>query len=245
MRTIGLLGGMSWESTSHYYRLINEGVKRRLGGLHSAKILLQSFDFHDIEVLQRDGNWTQLGEILAEAALRLEKSGADFLLVCANTMHKVVPRIEHTTSIPTLHITDATACAVKEREWSRVGLLGTRFVMEQDFYPARLTDRHGLQVVVPGPEEREIIDRVIYTELCRGIVSDESREHLLRIIHRLYDQGAEAVIEGCTEISMLVRQKDTYVPLLDTTQIHAEAAVDWALDTQWDGVGEVVEIRKR
>ncbi len=229
MDTIGLLGGMSWESTALYYRAINEGVKQRLGALHSAKIALVSVDFQEIESLQMSGDWYASGELLSEAARQVEAAGADFLLICTNTMHKVAPQIEAAISIPLLHIADATAVRIKEQGLQRIGLLGTRFTMEQDFYAGRLREEHGLQVLVPPPEAREIVHRVIYDELVLGIVRDESRRQFLEIIASLRARGAQGIIEGCTEIVMLVQQEHTTIPLFDTTAIHAQAAVEEAL----------------
>ncbi len=231
MKTIGMLGGMSWESTELYYRIINETVKQRLGGLHSAKIAMVSVDFHEIERLQHQGDWSRAGEALAEAGRCVEAAGADFLVLCTNTMHKVAPQIEQAVNIPLLHLADVTAARIKQRDMQTVGLLGTNFTMEQEFYKGRLAERHGLRVIVPAPEDRSIVHRVIYEELCIGVISDESRRKYLRIIDALRAQGAECVIEGCTEITMLVTQAHTSVPLFDTTAIHAEAAVDYALAT--------------
>ena len=231
MKTIGLLGGMSWESTALYYRAINEGIKARLGGLHSAEIALVSLDFQQIETLQMAGDWDTAGKILGEAACRVEAAGADFLLICTNTMHKVAPQIEAAVDIPLLHIADATAVPIKARGFQTIGLLGTRFTMEQDFYAGRLRDKHGLQVLIPPPQEREIVHRVIYEELVLGVVREESRQHYLRIMDNLRERGAEGIIEGCTEIVMLVQQEHTAIPLFDTTAIHAQAAVDRALET--------------
>ena len=229
MKTIGLLGGMSWESTGLYYRYINRGVKARLGGLHSALIAMVSVDFQEIEELQHSGDWDRAGEILGEAARGIEAAGADFLVICTNTMHKVAPQIERVISIPIFHIADATARRIKERGMNTVGLLGTKFTMEQDFYRGRLSERHGLNVLIPSESERDVVDRIIYEELCLGIVKEESRKRYLRIIERLREQGAEGIIEGCTEIAMLVRQEHTDIPLFDTTAIHAEEAVSLAL----------------
>ncbi len=229
MKTIGLLGGMSWESTELYYRWINEGVKKRLGGLHSARIAIVSVDFQEIERLQHDGNWPRAGEYLAHAAKQVQSAGADFLLICTNTMHKVADAIEQTITIPILHLADATALKVKEQGINTVGLLGTAFTMEQDFYKGRLSDMHGLEVVIPGEKDRKLIHDVIYNELCLGVVKDSSREEYLRVIQRLQQRGAECVVAGCTEITMLVQQWHTDVLLFDTTAIHAEAAVDRAL----------------
>jgi aspartate racemase len=229
MKTIGLLGGMSWESTMLYYRWINEGVKRKLGGLHSARIAMVSLDFQEIEELQREHRWEEAGAVLAEAAQQVEAAGADFLLLCTNTMHKVAPQIESALRIPLLHIADATAERIKARGIGTVGLLGTRFTMEEDFYAGRLAEKHGLRVLVPPREDREIVHRVIYEELVLGIVKESSRAEYLRIINDLHERGAEGVIEGCTEIVMLVQQEHTSIPLFDTTAIHARKAVELSL----------------
>jgi aspartate racemase len=228
VKTIGLLGGMSWESTELYYRWINEGVKARLGGLHSARIALYSVDFQDIEALQHAGEWARAGDLLGEAARRVEAAGADFLLLCTNTMHKVAPQIERAIDIPLLHLADATARRIRAAGVETVGLLGTNFTMEQEFYKGRLAE-HGLQVLVPSAEDRQVVHRIIYDELCLGVVKEESREEFLQIIDELRFRGAEAVIQGCTEIVMLVQQQDTQVPLFDTTAIHAQEAVALAL----------------
>ena len=229
MKVIGLIGGMSWESTVPYYRLINEGVKARLGGLHSAKIVLYSVDFAEIERLQHRGEWDEAGALLADAARALERAGADFVVLCTNTMHKVAPAIEAAVAIPLLHIADPTAAAIHQAGLSCVGLLGTRFTMEQDFYRARLTDRHGIDVVIPDDDDRALVHRVIYEELCLGRVEEASRLAYRDVIQRLVAQGAQGVILGCTEISMLVGVEDAAVPLFDTTGLHAAAAVQVAL----------------
>ena len=229
MKIIGLIGGMSWESTVPYYRQINETMKDRLGGLHSAKIVLYSVDFHDIERLQHIGDWEAAGATLAEAASSLEKAGSNFLVLCTNTMHKVAPSIEAAVTIPLLHIADPTAAEIKQAGYESVGLLGTRFTMEQAFYRDRLSERHGLQVIVPNAEDRDMIHRIIYEELCLGVVLPESRSAYRRIMESLSLQGAEAIILGCTEISLLVSQQDSKVPLFDTTAIHARAAAEMAL----------------
>lgn len=231
MKTIGLIGGMSWESTIPYYRHINEVVKIHLGGLHSAKVILYSVDFHKIERLQHIGNWDAAGELLATAAKSLELAGADFLVLCTNTMHKVAAAIEAAVQIPLLHIADPTAEAIKRAGISCCGLLGTRFTMEQDFYINRLRQKHGLQVLVPDLAERDIVHRVIYDELCLGKVTEESRILFQKIITGLTEQGAEAIILGCTEIVLLVGQQDSNVPLFDTTSLHAGKAAEYALDT--------------
>jgi len=229
MQTIGLLGGMSWESTETYYREINEGIRARLGGLHSAKICLYSVDFDEIEKLQLTGNWEETAVILSQAAKRVEAGGADFLVICTNTMHKVAPEIEANIKIPVLHIADATAEQIIAKGISKVGLLGTKFTMEQDFYKGRLSEKHGVDVIIPETADRELVHKVIYSELCLGIISEQSREEYVRIIESLADQGAEAVILGCTEIALLVQQQHTHVPLFDTTSIHANKAVERAL----------------
>ncbi|GAL16549.1 aspartate racemase [Vibrio maritimus] len=229
MKTIGLLGGMSWESTLSYYKSINEGVKQALGGLHSAKICLYSVNFDEIEKLQHQGRWDETATILGEAAASVESGGADFLLICTNTMHKVAPDIEKHITIPILHIADATAEALKNDGIKKVGLLGTRFTMEQPFYKDRLIEQHGINVVVPNEADRTLVHDIIYQELCRGEIKDQSRQVYLEIIARLQQQGAEAVILGCTEIALLVQQQHTDVALFDTTAIHADAAVSMAL----------------
>lgn len=229
MKIIGLIGGMSWESTVPYYRQINETVKERLGGLHSAKIVLYSVDFHEIERLQQAGDWERAGNVLAEAALALQAAGADFLVLCTNTMHKVAPSIEAAVGIPLFHIADPTAAEIKRAGYATVGLLGTRFTMEQAFYRDRLIERHGLRVITPEPEDRATIHRIIYEELCVGIISAESRSAYRSIMDSLAAQGAQAIILGCTEISLLVNQQDAKVPLFDTTAIHARAAAEAAL----------------
>ena len=229
MKTIGLIGGMSWESTALYYQIINETVKDRLGGLHSAKLVLVSVDFQTIERLQAAGAWDEAGALMAQAAQSLQAAGADCVLLCTNTMHKVAAAIEAAVAIPLLHIADPTAAAIKRAGGNKVGLLGTRFTMEQDFYLGRLRDRHGLEVSVPIPSDRDIVHAVIYAELCRGQVLAESRRQYQRIIQTLVDNGAEAIILGCTEITMLIGAEDSPVPIFDTTRLHAGNAVDWAL----------------
>lgn len=229
MKTIGMIGGLSWESTANYYRDINQGVKARLGGLHSAKIVLNSVDFAEIEVLQHQGRWEEAGDILSEAALSVEKGGADFVVLCTNTMHKVSNQIEAAITLPFLHIADATAAVLRAQSVSKVGLLGTRFTMEDTFYRGRLETEYGIAVEIPEPSGRDIIHRVIYEELCQGVVSDGSRQAFLRVIDELATRGVDGVILGCTEIAMLVSSKDTDVPLYDTARIHTEAAVEMAL----------------
>lgn len=230
MKTIGLLGGMSWESTELYYRLINEQIKQQLGGLHSAKIAMVSVDFHEIEALQHQGKWQQAGRILATSAQQIEKAGADFLLICTNTMHKIAPQIQAAINIPLLHLADATAQRIVAQNISTIGLLGTNFTMEQDFYKGRLTDQYGLHVIVPEPQDRQIVHQIIYDELCLGKINETSRSQYLLIMDKMADNGAEAIIEGCTEITLLVKQQHTRIPLFDTTAIHAQEAVAMALD---------------
>ena len=229
MKTIGLIGGMSWESSAEYYRIINEAVKGRLGGLHSAQILLYSVDFAAIEQLQHAEEWEQAGAILADVARCLERGGADFLLLCTNTMHKVAAAITDAVAIPFVHIADPTAARIKVGGYATVGLLGTRFTMEQEFYRGRLEREHGLRVIVPKVDDRAIVHRIIYEELCLGANNDDSRAEYRRIMARLVEQGAEAIILGCTEIGLLVGQGDATVPLFDTTRLHAEAAAELAL----------------
>jgi aspartate racemase len=228
MKTIGLIGGMSWESSLEYYRLINEGVRDRLGGLHSAQCLMYSVDFAPLEVMQQSGRWEEAGAAMAEAAQRLERGGADFIVLCTNTMHKLAPQIEAATNLPFLHIADAAAARVQAAGLKRVGLLGTRFTMEEDFYAGRLT-RRGLQVLIPPTDERREVNRVIYEELCLGINRAESRAAYRDVIAGLVQAGAQGIILGCTEIGLLVKAEDSPIPLFDTTRIHAEAAVALAL----------------
>lgn len=229
MKTIGMIGGMSWESTASYYKALNEGVKDRLGGLHSAKICLYSVDFDEIEKLQHQGKWSETASILSQAAKSVERGGADFLMICTNTMHKVVPEIESQILIPILHIADATAESLIRDGIKKVGLLGTRFTMEQDFYKGRITEKFGIEVVVPSTDEQTVVHDIIYQELCLGQINADSRDSYLKIIANLYAQGAQAMILGCTEIALLVKQSDTTVPLYDTTEIHAAHGVEWAL----------------
>lgn len=228
MKTIGLLGGMSWESTQSYYRLINEGVKARLGGLHSARLILFSVDFAEIEVLQQQGDWEAAGRLLASAAEAVQAAGADFLLIGTNTMHKVAPQIDDAIDIPLLHIADATAQALRHEGMHSVGLLGTRFTMEQAFYRERL-ERAGIRVLVPDQEERDEIHRIIYEELCQGEIRPDSRAVIQAVVDSLATRGAQAALLGCTEIGLLLKQSDTPVALFDTTEIHANAAVAAAL----------------
>jgi len=226
---IGLIGGMSWESSAEYYRLINQGVRARLGGVHSARCLMWSFDFAEVEALQHAGHWDDAAGLLADAARRLERGGADFLLICTNTMHRMADQVQAAVGIPLLHIADPTAERIKARGIMRVGLLGTAFTMEQDFYKGRLRDHFGLDVIVPGTEDRTTVHRVIYDELVQGRIEAASRDTYRAVIAGLAARGAEAVIPGCTEIMLLVRPEDSAVPLFDTTAIHAAAAVERAL----------------
>jgi len=229
VKTIGLIGGMSWESSIEYYRIINETVKAKLGGLHSAQSLMYSVDFSEIEALQQQGKWTEAAQVLIKAALRLERGGADFLVLCTNTMHKVAEAIQAQIHIPFLHIADATAKQIKKDGLHKVGLLGTRFTMEEDFYTSRLIEEHGLDVIVPDVSGRVVVHQVIYDELVRGKIQAGSKKRYLEIIEQLVQAGAEGVILGCTEIGLLVRPGDCRVPLFDTTRIHALAAADYAL----------------
>lgn len=228
MKIIGLIGGMSWESTVTYYKVINETVKEKLGGLHSAKCLLYSVDFEEIEACQAQGQWEESGIILTQAAQALERAGADFLVICTNTMHKVAPQIQRDVSIPLLHIAKATARQLHRQGITRVGLLGTRYTMEQDFYKEVLR-QEGIQVLIPGEKDRNVVNDVIYHQLCLGIISPQSRKEYLRIIGELAEQGAQGVILGCTEIGLLVSQENTSVPLFDTTLIHGRQAALFAM----------------
>ena len=229
MRRIGLLGGMSWESSAEYYRLVNEATRERLGGLHSADCVLRSVDFADVERLQRAGRWEEAGALLAGEAAALVAGGAELLVLCTNTMHKVADVITAAVDIPFVHIADTTADAVRAHGFRTVGLLATGYTMEQDFYVGRLRDVHALDVIVPGPEDRRIVHSVIYDELCVGVVSDASRAEYRRIMRQLSDGGAEAILLGCTEIDLLVGPADSPVPVFDTTRLHAERAVEIAL----------------
>lgn len=228
MKTIGLLGGMSWESTVSYYQFINEAVKERLGGLHSAKILLHSVDFAEIEACQSSGDWDRSADILAQAARGLAGAGADFIVICTNTMHKVAPQIQERSGVPLLHIAEVTARALLDRGVRRAALLGTRYTMTQDFYRGKLAQA-GVEVLVPSEEDMDTVNRVIFDELCRGVISPDSRAAFLEIIGTLAQQGAQGVILGCTEIGLLIGQGDTDLPVFDTTRIHARAAVKEAL----------------
>ena len=229
MKTIGLIGGMSWESSIEYYRIINETTQAKLGGLHSAKSLMVSVDFAEIEILQHQGKWTEAAHRLIEAAKDLENGGADFIVLCTNTMHKVADDIQANVKIPLLHIADATAQLIKDSGIQKIGLLGTRFTMEEEFYKGRLAEKYGLSVNVPNAREREIVHRVIYDELVLGKIEQHSKEQYIGIIEQMISQGAEGIILGCTEIGLLIHEQDSQVPLFDTTRIHAEAAVEFAL----------------
>ncbi|MGD8314226.1 MAG: aspartate/glutamate racemase family protein [Syntrophobacterales bacterium] len=230
MKVIGLIGGMSWESTAEYYRIINQTVKERLGGLHSAQILLYSVDFSEIATLQTEGKWPEATEFMCDAAQRLERGGADCVLICTNTMHKMAAEVQSSVSIPLLHIADTTAIEIKKRGIRRVGLLGTKYTMEEDFYKKRLVDDYDLDVFIPPEDGRIIVNRVIYEELCLGKVVKESRKQFQQVIHDFKRRRVEGVILGCTEISLLINQEDSPLPLFDTTAIHAKAAVSFALE---------------
>lgn len=229
MKTLGFIGGMSWESTAHYYSLVNQMVAQRLGGLHSARLLLYSLDFDQLQKLQHADDWTGAAQLLVDAARRLERAGAEALVVCANTMHLVAPEIEAAVRLPLIHVADATAKAVKDKGLNTVALLGTRFTMEKDFYRVRLEQKHGLHVMIPDETERAALHQMIFTELCKGEVRPESRRTFVRIVKRLADAGAEGAILGCTEFTLFGALPGAGVPLFDTTEIHARAAVDWAL----------------
>ncbi|WP_336851917.1 aspartate/glutamate racemase [Pseudescherichia vulneris] len=230
MKTIGLLGGMSWESTIPYYRLINEGIKARLGGLHSASLLLHSVDFHDIEACQSSGDWDKAGEILASAAAGLERAGAEGIVLCTNTMHKVASQIEDRCSVPFLHIADATARAIQKANLQQVALLGTRYTMEQDFYRGRMRDAYGIETPVPDGEDRSKVNQIIFDELCLGTFSEPSRAYFIDLIARMANQGAQGVIFGCTEIGLLVSQDQSPIPVFDTAALHAADVVDFMLN---------------
>ena len=238
MRVIGLLGGMSWESSIEYYRIINEAVRERLGGMHSARSVLYSVDFAPVEALQANGRWTEAGENLAAAARWVERAGADFLLLCTNTMHRVAPAVEAAVEIPLLHIADATAAAIRARGLRRIGLLGTNFTMTQPFYRGRLEEKHGFEVLVPPPAARATVHRVIYDELVLGQIRPSSRAEYVAIMEGLAAQGAQGIVLGCTEIGLLVKDGDVDIPLFDTTEIHARAAVARALAPNAGGPGE-------
>ena len=230
MKTIGLIGGMSWESTKEYYQIMNEAVRDRLGGLHSVKCVLYSFDFAEIEVLQHTGEWEALTKMMIEGATALEKAGADFIVICANTMHKVAENIQAKTRLPILHIADTTSQRILGKNIRRVGLLGTKFTMEEDFYRKRLEKKWNIQVIVPCDNEQKTIHDIIYGELCLGVINQSSKERIKEVIKNLIARGAEGIVLGCTEIPLLIKQNDVRVPVFDTTEIHARAAVDFALD---------------
>lgn len=230
MKVIGLIGGMSWESSAQYYRLVNEAVRARLGGTHSAKTLMWSMDFAEIERLQHAGDWDGLTALMIDAARRLERGGADFVVICTNTMHRMAADVEAAIGIPLLHIVDPTAAAIRRAGLARIGLLGTAFTMEQDFYKGRLAERFGIEVLVPEVEDRRVVHDIIYKELVAGIVSDASRGLYRDVIARLAERGAEAIVLGCTEIMLLISQADSPVPVFDTTELHALAAVERALE---------------
>ncbi len=229
MKTIGLIGGLSWESTLQYYRLLNEGIKQRLGGLHSARCLLYSVDFGPVEQWMRQGNWDEVDSVMVDAARRLQQGGADFLLICSNTIHKCAASIAEQTGMTVLHIADATAARIKAQEIATVGLLGTRFAMEGDFYRQWLQEQHGIEVIIPEADERELINTVIFKELCQGVFRQVSKAQYLKIIDKLLQQGAGGIVLGCTEIPLLIKQADVAAPLFDTMTIHAEAALQYAL----------------
>ena len=229
MKTIGLIGGMSWESTAEYYRITNEAVKEKLGGLHSAKIVMYSFDFAEIGELQREGRWDEATNLMIDAAKRVERGGADFVLICTNTMHKMADDVAANINIPLLHIVDVTAEKIIPFGFRKLGLLGTAFTMEEDFYKGRLKEKYGLDVIIPNEADRQVVHNVIFAELCQGEIRNSSREQIKTIMKKLVDNGAQGIILGCTELPLLIKQEDCPVPLFDTTAIHAKAAVDYAL----------------
>lgn len=231
MKTIGLIGGMSWESTSEYYQILNEEIKSRLGGLHSAKCLINSVDFEEIERFQSNGDWDGAGEVLGNAAYSLQKGGADFIIICTNIMHKVVEKIKENINIPVLHIADTTAKEIKRKGIQTIGLLGTKYTMEQDFYKSRI-EENNIKVIVPVEKNREKINEIIYTVLCLGKITSQSREYYKRVIEELVQKGAQGIILGCTEIGLLIKQEDVVVPIFDTTFIHAMEAVNVALENR-------------
>lgn len=229
MKTIGLIGGMSWESSQQYYKIINEQVKEVLGGLHSGKIILNSLDFHEVEQLQHRGDWKELTELMITAATSLERAGADMVLICTNTMHLMAPEVKESINIPLIHITDATAKDIKSRNLNKVALLGTKFTMEKEFYKDRLKDDYGIDVITPNSEDREYIHNVIYNELCLGKLLPESKKNFINIINKLIEEGAQGVVLGCTEIPLLIKEGDVTIPVLDTMTLHAKFAVEEAL----------------
>lgn len=230
MKTIGLIGGMSWESSVDYYRIINEETRNILGGSHSSKCLMYSFDFHEIEELQNKNSWDELTEEMVLQADNLKKAGADFIVICTNTMHIMAPDIEKRTGLKVLHIADVTGEEIKRKSIGKVALLGTKFTMEGTFYKKVLKDKHDIDVVIPNDEDREVIHNIIYNELVRGIIKDDSRQKYIKIIDKLIDKGAEGVVLGCTEIPLLIKQKDVSIPIFNTTEIHSKAAVRYAID---------------
>jgi aspartate racemase len=230
MKTIGLIGGMSWESSAVYYKIINQKIKERLGGVHSCQSLMYSVDFGEIAELQHKGNWEKLGELMADAAKRLKNGGADFIVLCTNTMHKLADKIETVLDIPLLHIADVTAEAIQKRGFKKVALLGTKFTMEQDFLKGRLQEKHAIEAIIPDENQREIVHKIIYEELVKGIITEESKKNYLLIINDLIEKGAEGIILGCTEIGLLITNEHTEAVLFDTTEIHAIKAVELALE---------------
>ncbi|WP_079515148.1 aspartate/glutamate racemase family protein [Rossellomorea marisflavi] len=237
MKTIGLLGGMSWESSSEYYRLINQGINRKLGGHHSAKSIMVSVDFEEVKHYQHIGEWDKATGLMIKGAQQVERGGADFLLICTNTMHKMADDVQKAIGIPLIHIADATARTIKEAGLTKIGLLGTAFTMEEEFYKGRLSSRHGLEVVVPEQDDRQLVHDIIYRELCLGKIVAESRRDYQQVIEKLIDKGCQGVILGCTEISLLIKHEDVAVPLFDTTALHAEAAVAYALEEDEAEIG--------
>jgi len=231
MKTIGMIGGMSWESSIEYYRIINQAVRAELGGLHSAKSIMYSVEFAEIEALQHQDRWDDAARIMVSAARSIEAGGADFVIICTNTMHKLYEFVQEGINIPMLHIADATAEAIKAREITKIALLGTRFTMEENFYKGRLVENYGLEVIIPSSDDMENVHRIIYDELCAGIIQSDSKQQYADIIGRLVKEGAEGIILGCTEIGLLVKQEDSPVSLFDTTEIHAQAAVKFALES--------------
>ncbi|TFG13523.1 MAG: aspartate/glutamate racemase family protein [Promethearchaeota archaeon] len=229
MKVIGLLGGMSWESSLEYYRIINEKVKQRMGGLNSAKCILYSVNFQEIETLQHEGKWEHLTKIMIESALNLERAGAEMILICTNTMHKMADEVQNSIQVPLIHIADTAAEKVKEKNLKKVGLLGTKYTMEQEFYKGRIKERYNIDVLIPDSNEREIVHDIIFNELCLGKIKSESKEQYKKIIQHLIQKGAEGIILGCTEIPLLINQEDFDIPIFDTTMIHCEAAIDYAL----------------
>lgn len=229
MKTIGLIGGMSWESTVDYYRYLNEGVKESLGGLNSAKILLYSYNFSEVEVLQHSGDWDELTKNMVEKATKLQEAGADMIAICTNTMHKMAPDIEKAVNIPLIHIADATGAIIKEKGQKKVALLGTNFTMNGDFYKGRIKEKFGIEVIVPSEEDRQIVHNIIYDELCKGVIKEESKFKYIQIIEKLAGEGAEGVILGCTEIPLLIKAGDTSIPVYDTTKIHSNALLKEAI----------------